>query len=66
MFVSTMPGKKLRRETVGTRNSSRLINRDGLRLNTNKDARRDTGKARELMENVLDWNIIWRFLTNCG
>lgn len=28
-------------EIVGTRNSSRLINRAGLRLNADKDARRD-------------------------
>lgn len=66
MFVPTMPGKKLRRKIVGTRNPSRLINRDDLHLNTNKDTRRDAGKARKLMQNVLDWNIIQRFLTNCG
>lgn len=46
MFVPTMPGEKLCREIVATRNPSRLINRDGLHLNTNKDTRGDTGKTR--------------------
>lgn len=46
MFVPTMPGEKLCREIVATRNPSRLINRDGLHLNTNKDTKGDAGKTR--------------------